>query len=431
MKKILFLSYYWPPSGGAGVQRALKFMKYFREFKIDPTLITVDEKVASYPLRDDSLLDDVDKDLKVIKTKSFEPLSWYKRLNKKKEIPYAGFVNINKDKPFQKLSRFIRGNLFIPDARVGWVKYATKAAINALKDDPEVIITTSPPHSSQLAGLKLKKKTGLPWIADLRDPWTDIFYYKDFYHLPFAKRKDANYEREVLENADRIIVTSQATKELYLTKTDKIKADKISVIPNGYDEADFDMPTSFPDKEFVITYSGTIADLYDIDAFLKSLKVLKDEFTDVPIKLRFVGKVSEGIKQKIKENDLLENCEFTGYVSHKEAVAYLLRSSILLIVIPKIENNEGIVPGKIFEYLAAKRPVVCIGPENCNVGEFITECESGSTFDYGNNNVETYLREQILKWKENPSLQIENDKHLKYSRRMLTGKLAQIINEIS
>ena len=265
MKKILFLSYYWPPSGGAGVQRALKFMKYFREYKIDPTLITVDDKIASYPLRDDSLLDDIDKDLKVIRTKSFEPLSWYKRLNKKKEIPYAGFVNINKDKPFQRLSRFIRGNLFIPDARVGWVKYATKAALNALKDQPEVILTTSPPHSSQLAGLKLKKITGLPWIADLRDPWTDIFYYKDFYHLSYAKRKDAKYEREVLENADRIIVTSQATKELYLTKSDQFDSSKISVIPNGYDEADFDAPSLFPKDEFVITYSGTIADQYDID----------------------------------------------------------------------------------------------------------------------------------------------------------------------
>lgn len=428
MKKILFLSYYWPPSGGPGVQRALKFVKYFPDFNITPTVITVDENQASYPLYDKSLNKEVSSDLKVIRTSSFEPLAFYKRLNKEKEIPYSGFVNMDKNTFFQRISRFIRGNFFIPDARVGWVRYAYKAALKELRSQAlDAIVTTSPPHSTQLIGLKLKAETGLPWIVDLRDPWTDIFFYKDFYHLPYAKRLDKRYEREVLEKADHIVVTSQATKDLYLTKSSEIKADKISVIPNGFDEFDFEKKVSFSKNEFLITYSGTIADQYQIDTLLKALANVHKKHASIPIKFRFVGKVSDGIRAKLSQNGLENNCEFIGYVSHAESINYLLKSSILLIVIPKIKNNEGIVPGKIFEYLASRKPIICIGPENCNVSEYIAECGAGKTFDYENPNVEDYLEELLLQWKENPNLNFSNNEYKKYSRKELSSQFSEII----
>lgn len=428
MKKILFLSYYWPPSGGPGVQRALKFIKYFPDFNITPTVITVDENHASYPLYDKSLNKEVSSELKVIRTSSFEPLAFYKRLNKEKEIPYSGFVNMNKNTFFQKISRFIRGNFFIPDARVGWVRYAYKSALKEIRSQAlDAIVTTSPPHSTQLIGLKLKAETGLPWIVDLRDPWTDIFFYKDFYHLPYAKRLDKRYERQVLEKADHIVVTSKATKDLYLTKSPLLKADKISVIPNGFDEFDFEKKNSFSENEFIITYSGTIADQYQIDTLLKALANVNEKYASIPIKLRFVGKVSDGIRAKLAQNRLENICEFIGYVSHAESIDYLLKSSMLLIVIPKIKNNEGIVPGKIFEYLASRKPIICIGPENCNVSEYITECAAGNTFDYENSNVEDYLEELLLHWKENPNLNLSNNEYKKYSRKELSSQFSEII----
>lgn len=428
MKKILFLSYYWPPSGGPGVQRALKFNKYFPNFNIKSTLITVDETKASYPLIDESLSKEVSDDLKLIRTNSFEPLSFYKKLNKKKEIPYSGFVNMDKNTLFQKISRFIRGNFFIPDARVGWVKYAFKASLREIEtQDLKVIVSTSPPHSTQLIGLKLKAKTNLPWIADLRDPWTDIFFYNDFYHLPYAKRLDKKYERQVLENADKLVVTSQATKDLYLTKSSKLQENKIHVIPNGFDELDFEKAISFSKDEFVITYSGTIADQYKIDELLIAIAKLRKKHSAISIKFRFVGKVSDGIRSKLSRFRLNDICEFVGYVSHAESIDYLLESSILLIVIPKIKNNEGIVPGKIFEYLASRKPIICIGPENCNVSEYISECESGRTFDYQSTKVELYLEELLLKWKNNPDLNLSSEIYHKYSRKELTQQFSQII----
>ena len=431
MKKILFLSYYWPPSGGPGVQRALKFVKYLPKFDISPTLITVDENKASYPLIDHSLSNEVSSELKVVRTNSFEPLSFYKKLNKKKEIPYSGFVNMDKNTIFQKISRFIRGNFFIPDARVGWVNYAFKAALKEIESqDLKTIVSTSPPHSTQLVGLKLKEKTGLPWIADLRDPWTDIFFYKDFYHLPYAKRMDKKYERQVLENADQIVVTSQATKDLYLTKSSKLYADKIHVIPNGFDELDFEKAISFSKDEFLITYSGTIADQYHIGELIKAIAMLRKKYVDFPIKFNFVGKVSEGIRRKLSENELIDICEFVGYVSHAESIDYLLKSSILLIVTPKIKNNEGIVPGKIFEYLASRKPIIFIGPENCNVSEFISECEAGNTFDYENVEVANYLEQLLLQWKSNPNLNLTSETYKKYSRRALTQQFSEIIKKI-
>lgn len=431
MRKILFLSYYWPPSGGPGVQRALKFNKYFAKFDVDSTVITVDERKASYPLMDLSLSEEISSNQKVIKTNSFEALSIYKWFSKKKQIPYSGFVNVDKTTLFQKISRFIRGNLFIPDARVGWVKYAYKAAYDQIKKgDVNVIVTTSPPHSTQVVGLELKAKTNLPWIADLRDPWTDIFFYKDFYHLPFAKRIDANYERRVLEESDQVVVTSQATKELYLTKSDKIYPDKIHVIPNGYDETDFKKEASFDKKSFVITYSGTIADQYDVDVFLEELKRLKEKHSAIPVKIRFVGKVSEGIQAKLAKNELKEHCEFVGYVSHEESISYLLESSVLLIVIPKIKNNEGIVPGKIFEYLAARKPILCLGPENCNVGEFISECDAGATYDYSNKNVGEFIEAKMLQWQNDPNLNLAKDTYKKYSRKELTKQFSEIIKNL-
>ena len=215
-KKILIVSYYWPPSGGAGVQRIFKFAKYLSQSGYKPYVVTVDDKVASYPIRDQSLLADVPSSIIVFRTHSFEPLNLLTKVTGNK-APYGGFANKDKEKFSQKILRFIRGNFFIPDARKGWVKYGFEKSAELIRNEKiDTVIISSPPHSSQLIGLKLKRKfPELKWIADLRDPWTDIFYYKDMLHTRMASAKDAALEKEVVETADSLVVVSKPILNSY------------------------------------------------------------------------------------------------------------------------------------------------------------------------------------------------------------------------
>lgn len=430
--KILYLTYYWPPSGGPGVQRALKFTKYFNEFNIEPYILTVDEKKASYPLIDYSLKDDISKGINIFKTNSFEPLEIYRRLNKQKEIPYSGFVNIDKTSLFQKFFRFIRGNFFIPDARVGWNRYAFKMAERLIMDNPlSAIVTSSPPHSTQLVGLKLKRKYNLPWIADMRDPWTDIYYYNDFYHLPFIKRYDASLERKVLENADAVVVVSKSIKKLFISKSDKINPDKIHVIPNGFDEEDFMDGKNMHSDEFIITYTGTLSDQYPVDTFVAAFSKIVKEHTDIKIKFNIVGKVSDNILNKFMKYDLSTNVDYMGYKKHKEAVSFLSKSNALLLVIPDITNNAGILTGKLFEYLGSRKPILNLGPVAGDAAKIINECKAGKTFDYLNEkDIINYLIELIEDLKVNNVGKSNDNVYLNYSRRRLTERFSNLIKEI-
>ena len=240
MKKILIITYYWPPSGGAGVQRWLKFSKYLPEFGYTPIILTVDEKEASYAQLDYSLLQEVDPALQVHKTRTFEPYNLYRKLSKKKEIPYGGFSNQKKITLFERFSRMIRGNLFVPDPRRGWNRYALKKALDLISSEQiDVVVTSGPPHSTHLIGNRIKERTGIRWIADFRDPWTDIYYYKELYHAGLATWFDKQLEKKVLSHADKIITVSEEVGKLLLKKIPGT-GEKIVVIPNGYDEADFE-----------------------------------------------------------------------------------------------------------------------------------------------------------------------------------------------
>lgn len=426
--KILLITYYWPPCGGPGVQRALKFARYLPEHSIYPYVITVDEKKASYPVIDQSLCDDVPANVKVFRTDTSEPFGFYSAFSKNKEIPHSGFANEGNPGIMQRFSRFIRGNFFIPDARKGWNKYAYEKISELLRSEKfDAFMTSSPPHSTQLLGLRIKKETGLPWIADLRDPWTDIYYYKDMLHLGFAKRKDAEYEKAVLEKADQIIVVSPAIQRIFEKKSDKIDSRKIHVIPNGFDEHDFTNNSVVPEKEFVITYTGTIAMNYGIRNFIQVIagfvKQGKHE-----IRLRFVGNVGSDVKTMITEEGVAEHTEYLGYLQHKESVGMLLQSTILLLAIPQIDKNEGILTGKLFEYLASGKQIICIGPEKGDAANIINDCKAGKVFDYGEKEaIANYLSSMLSLWEKEPSLDRKNDLHLKYSRRMLTSQLADVI----
>jgi len=415
MKKVLVITYYWPPSGGAGVQRWVKFIKYFKDQNINPFIISVDPDFASYPLIDNSLKNDIPDNTNVYLTKTNEPYSFYKKINNN-QTPYAGFANEGRPNFFQKIARFIRGNFFIPDSRKGWNNFAYKKAVEILeKENIDTVITTSPPHSTQLIGLKLKETQNIKWIADLRDPWTDIYYYKSMLHTKWAKQKDLNYEKRVIEKSDKVVVVSDSIKQLLLNKSNLVKESKIHIIPNGFDDDDFLVSSKNNNSKFLLSYVGTITKDYPLDSIKKAISNLN-------INLEFTGKADEPTKLLLNEV-----ASFNNHVKHKESINLLLASDMLLLVIPKISNNKGILTGKLFEYLGARKPILCIGPTDGDAAKIIEECKAGKTFDYSDENgiydfIETYMSNEFI---------FENKNYLKYSRRNLTKNLSKILTDMA
>jgi len=429
LNKVLVITYYWPPGGGAGVQRILKFVKYFPAFGIKPYVVTVREDKASYPDTDESLLNDVPKEAKIYRTDTFEPFGIYSKLLGKKSIP-TGFSNESHPGAFQKFSRFVRGNFFIPDARRGWIKFAFDEACKIIeKENIKTVITTSPPHSAQLVGLKLKKKYGfINWVADLRDPWTDIYYYNEFNHTSIAGRLDLKYERLVLENSDVITTVSRSLKDLFAKKSAKVDHGKIYVIPNGFDPDDFQYISENPADEFIITYTGTIADSYDPAVFFEALKKTIQKFPEVKFKLRFIGNPASSLIENIKKISLSDCLDLVATVTHERSVQYLLQSTILFLAIPCVKNDKGILTGKIFEYLAARKPIVCIGPSDGDAAVIIEECKAGMTFERDQENqITVYLEQLVNEWKMNRDLDIKNDNFKKYSRYSQAKELSELL----
>jgi len=378
---------------------------------------------------DNTLAADIPADVRVIRTSTNEPFEYYKKLTGKKEIPYGGFANENKSSLTQKIFKFLRGNLFIPDARVGWNKYAIKAASQLLAQESfDAVITTSPPHSTQLIGLYLQKQFGIKWIADLRDPWTDIYYYKELNHTTWARKIDEKYELAVIEKADALLVTSANTKRLFSDKAPHVESDKIKVIPNGFDEEDFKVASEPPQNAFIITYTGTITESYNIEIFLQALATTKRQYPEIPFKLRFVGKISDSVIEQINNAGIKNLTEVVPFVPHTESVRYLLSSTILLIGIPDVINNFGILPGKLFEYLAANKPIICIGPIQSDADQIIDECGAGRVFHYADYELMLDHLDQLSHmWKVNYNLDLPSVNYIRYSRRKLTGELANII----
>ena len=429
--RLLVITYYWPPSGGAGVQRCLKFVKHLGHFNVEPTVITVNPAQASYPVRDESLLAEVPPTVRVIRTDTTEPFESYKRLTGR-AVPYGGFANEGKPGPVQQVLRFVRGNLFIPDPRRGWNRQALAAVeqLLAAGEQFDAVLTSSPPHSTQLIGLELQRRHGLRWLADLRDPWTDIYYYKDLHHTPLASWLDARYERQVLTRADAVLVTSSETKRLFLAKNPMLPAAKFHVLPNGYDESDFSQPSQPPQDCLRITHTGTITELYHIKRLLEAVVACAAAHPAVPWRLRFVGQVSAQLRGQITGAGLSEITEYIGFVPHEQSVAYLMESSVLLMAIPNVPRNLGILPGKVFEYLAAGKPILCVGPAGSDADNLLRECGAGQALPYEDAGLmrET-LEELATRWQQNPNLDLPALGIARYSRRGRAGELAGLVNK--
>ena len=394
MNKVLIITYYWPPGSGAGVQRWLKFAKYLPASGWEPVILTVDPEFATYPAIDKSLLSEVSPDLKVYRTRATDWFRMYKK--DKTKIPSAGFATNDKTGIAGRAIRFIRGNFFIPDPRRGWNKYALREASGLIdRGGIKHIITTSPPHSTQLIGLKLKKRyPGITWISDLRDPWTDIYYYNSFFHTLPARMIDAKYERKVLKSADRLITVGKTLKESFCRKLPGIE-NKIEVITNGYDRDDFSGLSTLKPDIFTISYIGTLSDSYPVGGFINAVDILVKK--GYSIRLRFVGSLSARQQNLIRSKTDSSTTEFIPYVNHQDAIRYMMESSLLLLVIPEHYSNKSIITGKLFEYLASSRPVLCIGPPDGDAADILRITGHGKNAEFNDSEnicsiIEGYLR---------------------------------------
>lgn len=380
MKKVLVITYYWPPSGGAGVQRWLKMSKYLSRQGVEVFILTVDKNYAAFPDYDNSLTRDVDPQLKVYTTKATNYFKFYEKMVGKENIPKAGFSNVDPSKISNKIIGKLRSHIFIPDPRKGWNKYALKKAKELIQEnDIKNVITSSPPHSTQLIGLKLKSTfPKINWISDMRDPWTDIYYYYLLGHSYFSKSIDRSYERKVFIECDTITTVSYGLKDIFTSKANvDIDPDKVKVITNGFDSEDFAGLENIDEGKFVIAYTGTMSEQYSPEVFLKAYVKLQMEYGD-KLTLRFIGKLSEGIAEYARK--LGVNFEFIPQVPHDEIIRYQLSANLLLLVIPDVPNNTGIITGKMFEYLASRNNIVVIGPKDGEAAKYVSIVGAGKTF---------------------------------------------------
>ena len=441
MKKVLIITYYWPPSGGSGVQRWLKFVKYLREFGIEPIVLTIDPHFATFPNYDYSLLKEIPEGIEIHTTQARSPFELYKKV-RKKDAPQAGFSGEKKTGLVDKAMRFIRGNFFIPDARIGWNKFAIEKAIELIQlHNIDSIVTTSPPHSTQLIGLELKRMFNIHWLADMRDPWTVIYYNKELFRTSLAKKKDYKLEQLCLKNADKIVVVSEDIKRHFGAKRKEI-LDKIHVIPNGFDETDFtnnlgqkNVPPNCNwgsnsqkisennSKPKIISYVGNLGEQYPVEGFLKAFAEIVKKDSDWI--LHFVGNCHNEVKTLVEKLNLSNSVVFVPYVNHSEAIDFMLKARILLLIIPEIENNKGILTGKLFEYLATGNPILNIGPKDGDAATILRENAVSVTL---NPNEKQAIIDFILNSTSNQR-EVNSVSKNKFSRRNLTGEMAGLIHQ--
>lgn len=425
-QRVLIVTYYWPPAGGPGVQRWLKFAKYLPKNGIIPIVYCPEN--PNYPIKDPTLINDIPGSVEVIKSKISEPYRFSKMLSSKKTSSISsGMIPKLEDQSFiERLLLFIRGNLFIPDARKSWVKPSVKYLSEIIiSRNLKCVVTTGPPHSLHLIGLKLKKELHINWVADFRDPWTTIGYHKSLKLLNSSSRKHEELEKRVLTEADALIVTSGHTKKEFLSKTNK----PVTVITNGFDGSDIIKPSL--DERFSLSHIGSLlADrnpqvLWDT---LAELVIENSEFAE-QFQLNLVGVVSKEVIEEIKRAGLGPYTKQVGYVSHEMALEFQTSSQLLLLIEIDSVDTKAIIPGKIFEYLQSGRPILGIGPENSGIEEIIRETNTGKYFNYNEkSNLKNYLLDAFYKF-TNGKLECNPTNIEKYSRRQLTEKLAQLLQK--
>ena len=431
MKKVLIITYYWPPSGGAGVQRWLKFSKYLPEYGWEPIIYTAENPET--PAIDESLLKDIPAGIEVHKRPIWEPLNAYRKFTGRKsdEKFGAGFLTESEaPKQRDRLAIWIRGNFFIPDAKRFWIRPSYNYLKHYLeKNNVDLIISTGPPHTVHLIGYRLKCKFGLPWVADFRDPWTEIDFYQHLNLSGYADRKHKMLEQKVLNRADLVVSVGNKMAQSFSQKTET----KQVVISNGYDDDDVPKTKNQVDSErFILMHVGSINKDRNHSIFFEAIKSLIEEDSEFSDQFEFhlIGKLDHSVHVDVEKNGLQKWLKVWPYIPHAEVIQKLQTAAVLYLPLNNTQNADGILTGKVFEYFAAKRPILAIGPENGDLGSLLKETETGETINFDDlDKLKRVLHELFSKYQQNrlvvSSTGVEN-----YSRKNLTAKLAAELEKL-
>ncbi len=425
-RRVLIITYYWPPSGGSGVQRWLKFAKYLPDAGWEPVIFTPEN--PDFDLRDESLEKEVPKQLEVIRFPIWEPYQLFSKLKGKTQT-HPGRLLEQKEKGFlEKAAIWARANLLVPDPRVFWVKPAVKFLTDLAQSGQfQAVITTGPPHSMHLIGRELKRKTGLPWIADFRDPWSQWEFLDTLPMTSFIRKKHQQLEQTVLKEADAVLTISPT----FQRDLEKLARRKINLLTNGYDPAD--IPAGFSPKEkeagkLHLVYSGIIDAIRNP---IPLMEALKSEFEGgaEEINWTFVGKVSEQVQAYVKRDPWLSaRIHFAGYVSHGEVFGFYAKADALVLILTDTKNAQGNIPGKLFEYLATGVPVLALGDPEGDSAKILKDAGAGEVIAHTDAST---IRWQLRVLMDSSAKKVDPKDLEKYSRQYLSHQLAKNLDELA
>jgi glycosyltransferase involved in cell wall biosynthesis len=424
MNKALIISYYWPPAGGSGVQRWLKFTKYLPKYNWQPIVYTPDNPY--FEVKDEALLNDIPAEAEIWKTSIWEPYSLKDKIfGKGGESQSAGVISDKKSLK-NKVLNWVRGNVFIPDPKIYWVKPSVKVLLKKIKEEGiEYIITTGPPHSMHLIGLGLKKAMpNLKWIADFRDPWSELDLLDEFHLSSSSRKKHKDLEREVLETADITLTVS----ETWVEDFKRLGANRVELITNGYDADDFELKPKINDK-FIIGHYGLLNHLRNPKNLWKSLDELCTENFDFDnkLKIHLSGNIDVEVLAEIEAYPQLKaKVKQLGYLSHAQVLEQYNEADLLLLLLFNSKSGVGNYPGKIFEYFASQKPILAFGPEGSDTQKLIEKTNTGKCFSYDEKNLKNNI---LTLFKKEENFDLENMES--FSREKLTYDLANLLNTLS
>ncbi len=431
MKKVLIISYYWPPCGGIGVLRTLKIAKYLWDCGWEPIIYTAEN--AHYPSIDEGNFKDIRPETTILRGPIWEPYSLYKKFTRKEKnanVNNVFYTSEQKSGLAHKLSVWIRSNFFIPDARAMWIKPSVKYLLNYLADNPvDAIFSNGPPHSNTRIATQLKKATGLPWLADFQDPWTQVDYYSLLSLTPLARRKHERQEQEVFEYADSITIVSDTWK----ADLESIGAKHVSVVPWGFDPDDYSNLVADESEKFRLSHFGILG--YDRKPTVL-FEVVRDLCDEDPrfkqdVELLLVGQVDISVKENIDSLGIESVTTFTGNVDRSKALSYMKGSDILLLLLNKQANAGGRIPGKLFEYLAVKRSILCLGTKDGDSARIVQQTRSGHTLAYSEyDQMKSIVLAHYILYKDGKSTFV-NSEIAQYSSKVLTRRVADYLNAIT
>lgn len=435
MKKVLIVTYYFPPSGGPGVQRVLKFAKYLPEFGWHPVILTVED--GDYPARDPSLLKEIPESATIYRTRILEPYRLYRRLTGKAPDAPVDVENIplkgKSSSITESVASWIRSTLFIPDARIGWYPFAVRRGLDIVKkEEIDAIYSSSPPYTTALIARSLHRSTKLPWIAGFRDPWTGFLSTPERWFLPRAI--DRRCERSVFRDATAVEVAWKGIIEDVREKYPGLDFSRFHYLPNGFDRDDFPADARAENSEFTVTYTGSMYGKRNPKTFLQALEELVREgaVDQDRVRLRFAGRFGGEVKQMIRSSPLASVTEVLPYLPHSESIAELLRADALLLVVDEAERSNEIVPGKVFEYIGSGKPILALAPEGA-IADLIRETSSG--YVAGNQDIPAIKRaflECYTNFADHAPRMSQNLASVrKYERREITRQLAALLDHAS